>query len=58
MGFVFYEKLVTTGFVPDQYKGHAGRPALTDANVKAVNNFFKTTQQPTIQKCAAKLNLP
>jgi len=54
-----YEKLVATGSVMDQYKGHAGRPTsvITDDNVAAVDKFFKKTKQPTIRKCAAKLNL-
>jgi len=55
-----YDKLVATGSVLEQYKGHAGRPAtsITDANIKAVDAFFKTSKQPTIRKYAAKLNLP
>ena len=43
-----YDKLMATGSVLDQHKGHAGRPAISikDANIRAVDALSKTTNNP------------
>lgn len=54
-----YEKFMSTGSVLDQLKDAVERPATatSDENVQAVEPFFKTDKQPSIQKCAAKLQI-